>query len=185
MNTVLIDAFRDVLSVTEPWPLRDGTRDTPLRAAKAWDELTSGYAIDVPALFKTFDAEGYDEMIAVAGIPFTSLCEHHLLPFVGEAHVVYLPNERVVGLSKIPRIVDAYARRLQQQERLTSQIADALEQLLNPLGVLVLCEAQHSCMTSRGAKSQGRMRTSVTRGAMREQPASRAEAFALIGGVRA
>lgn len=159
----------------------EGTRDTPRRAAAALLELTGGYNVDVESLFTTFDSSGYDEMIAVDPIPFASLCEHHILPFVGKAYVVYLPNGRVVGLSKIPRLVDAFARRLQIQERLTLQIADALERHVKPLGVMVLLEAEHACCTQRGIRSSGTMMsTSVTRGAMRTKPATRAEAEWLL-----
>lgn len=178
----LTSAYQTILEHTlGPAAKREGTIETPLRAAKAWQELTEGYDVDVAALFKVFDAEGYDEMVAVSGIPFASLCEHHMLPFIGTAHVVYLPTAKIVGLSKIPRVVNAFARRLQNQERLTAQIADALEEHLDPRGVLVMCEAEHSCMQLRGVKSHGVMRTSVTRGYMRDRPESRAEAFALIG----
>lgn len=178
-SDALLAAYTTIVAATvERSP---GTDETPARAAAAWRELTAGYDVDVPGLFKLFDAESYDEMVAVAGVPFSSLCEHHLLPFVGLAHVVYLPSDRIVGLSKIPRVVDAFARRLQNQERLTVQIADAIEQHLEPRGVLVMCEAEHSCMALRGVKSAGTMRTSVTRGAMRDKPATRAEALALIG----
>ncbi len=160
---------------------REGLRETPERAARAWEELTNGYAADVEALLKTFNSDGYDEMVAVAHIPFASLCEHHLLPFVGEAHVVYIPNGRIVGLSKIPRLVDAYSHRLQVQERLTVQIADALETHLHPVGVMVVIEANHTCASLRGVKKAGMMmRTSAVRGALSEQPESRAEALALI-----
>jgi GTP cyclohydrolase I len=175
----LAAAFETILSETIPdWA--PGTAETPGRCAKAWVELTAGYDVDIEALFKTFDGEDYDEMVAVCGIPFSSMCEHHMLPFSGHAHVVYLPGKRVPGLSKIPRLVDAYARRLQQQERLTMQIADALVANLDPVGVLVMVEAEHLCMKLRGARSHGKMRTSVTRGAMRDKPAARAEALALI-----
>lgn len=177
----LREAFTSILVFTEGG-LREGeTDETPERAAKAWAELTSGYAVDVDGLFKTFDADGYDEMIAVADIPFVSLCEHHMLPFTGHASVVYIPNERIVGLSKIPRLVHAYARRLQVQERLTSQVASAIEKNLDPLGLLVVVEGVHSCMCNRGARSTGTMRTSVAKGGMRINPATRAEAMALAG----
>lgn len=174
----LTKSYASVLD--ETCSVSDGTRETPTRAAKAWLDLTSGYTADVDALFKTFEADGYDEMIACRDIPFASLCEHHLLPFVGKAHIVYLPTDRIIGLSKMPRLVRAFSRRLQNQERLTAQIADALEQHLHPLGVMVMCEAEHSCMRLRGVESHGQMRTSVTRGYMRNRPESRAEALSLI-----
>lgn len=160
----------------------DGVADTPGRAAKAWAELTEGYDVDVARLLKTFDANGYDEMVAVTDIPFSSLCEHHMLPFIGKAHVVYIPDGRIVGLSKIPRLVDAFARRLQVQERMTVEIASALEEHLRPVGLLVAVEANHLCATLRGVKKHGvAMKTSVVRGALAAKPEARAEAFALIG----
>lgn len=161
---------------------REGLVETPGRAARAWRELTEGYDVDVRRLLKTFDSDGYDEMVAVADIPFASLCEHHLLPFTGRAHVVYIPVGRIVGLSKIPRVVDAYARRLQVQERLTIQIADALEDHVQPFGVMVVVEATHMCATLRGVKKAGVvMRTSAVRGEIKDNPAARAEALAMIG----
>lgn len=163
---------------------REGTERTPERAASAMRELTSGYGVEIAGLFTTFEDDGYDEMILQRGIPFVSLCEHHLLPFTGKAHVGYLPQHgRVVGLSKIARLVDAFARRLQIQERMTVEIADALEEHLDPLGVIVVVEAEHSCMACRGVRKTGVVAvTSATRGAMREKPATRAEALALIRG---
>jgi GTP cyclohydrolase I len=156
---------------------------TPARAARAWSELTAGYAAE-PDL-TSFDAEGYDEIVAVAGIPFYSLCEHHLLPFHGTAHIAYLPDGRILGLSKFARLVDVYARRLQVQERLTSQIADRLDAELAPQGVAVVLEAEHLCMTMRGVRAAGSVtRTSVMRGVFRSKPEARAEAFDLFRGTR-
>lgn len=157
-----------------------GTRETPHRAAKAMLEMTEGYTTDIASLFTTFDSEGYDQMIAVTDIPFVSLCEHHALPFSGVAHIVYIPNGKVVGLSKIPRLVHAYAKRFQIQERLTAQIADALEEHVSPIGVMVLIEAQHTCMLFRGVKSAGVMQTSALRGVLKEDGAGRAEALSMI-----
>ncbi len=155
--------------------------NTPGRAARALIEMTSGYHVDIAELCTTFYADGYDEMIVVRGISFASLCEHHILPFVGHAHVAYLPNQQVLGLSKIPRIVQAFARRLQIQERMTVQIADALVEHVDPLGVMVKVEAEHSCACHRGVKAAGTvMRTSVTRGAMRDNEATRHEAITLL-----
>lgn len=159
---------------------REGLDETPVRAARAWAELTSGYNADIEGLLKTFDADGYDEMIAVT-TTFASLCEHHLLPFTGRAHVVYIPHGRIVGLSKIPRLVDAFANRLQVQERLTVQVADALVEHLNPRGVMVVIDAEHTCAALRGVRKPGTvMRTSAVRGALAEVPEARAEALALI-----
>lgn len=163
----------------------EGIEDTPRRAADALIELTSGYAVDIPALFKTFDAEGYEEMVVVRDIAFSSLCEHHLLPFHGHAHVAYIPDGRVVGLSKIARLVDAYAHRLQVQERLTGQVADALMEHLSPKGVAVVMEAEHLCMSLRGPRKPGAVTgTSALRGEMLDEPEARAEALALIHGGR-
>ncbi len=177
----LTAAYRTVLQEIEG-SLRTGTDETPGRAARAIVELTGGYDVDVPALFKTFDAEGYDEMVAVRGIPFASLCEHHLLPFTGHADIVYIPSGRIVGLSKLARLVEAFARRFQVQERLTAQIADALQEHLDPTGVLVRTSAAHSCMSLRGVRCNGSEAVmNAIRGAIRDDPAARAEALALIG----
>lgn len=179
-------SYRTILQSVLGHDLTPGTKETPARAAKAWAELTSGYDADIAGLFKVFDEDGYDEMIGVANIPFASLCEHHLLPFVGAAHVVYIPQGgRVIGLSKIPRLVDAFAQRLQVQERLTAQVADALDEHLAPLGTLVVIDATHSCAALRGVKKPGMtMRTAVARGAIRDTPEARAEAYALIGALK-
>jgi GTP cyclohydrolase I len=130
--------------------IREGTLRTPERAAKAWANMMIGYRIDPASLLTTFDSEGHDELVIVRSIPFYSLCEHHLLPFHGEAHVGYIPNGRIVGLSKIARVVDAYARRLQVQERLTEQVAELLDDGLAARGVIVVVEAEHLCMSMRG-----------------------------------
>jgi len=159
----------------------ESLRDTPMRAVKAFREMTSGYEQD-PAIIlsRTFPGESYDEMVIVPGIQFVSLCEHHLLPFSGTAVVAYIPRDRVVGLSKIPRLVECFARRLQVQERMTVQIADAMVQHLNPSGVGVVLRAQHSCMTCRGVRqSNAEMVTSVMRGALRDKPEARAELMGL------
>jgi len=151
---------------------------TPRRFAAAYAELLAPGSFE----FTTFDnVEGYDEMVIVRDVPVQSVCEHHLLPFVGTAHVAYLPADRVVGLSKIPRLVDHLARRLQTQERLTVQIADALVTHVQPQGVGVVIEAAHSCMTLRGARAEtATTQTSALRGLLREDARSRAEFFALI-----
>lgn len=164
--------------------LREGLQRTPMRVQRMWlEELTSGYAVDVPGLFRTFDDhEGYDGMVALTRIPVRSQCEHHLVPFVGYAHVAYFPGDRVIGLSKLPRVVDAFARRLQLQERLTQQIHDALEVNLQPRGVIVVIEAEHMCMTLRGIQAPGtKTMTSAVSGLFRD-PVERAkdEFFALI-----
>ncbi len=160
----------------------DGLRDTPRRVVEAFAEMTAGYNED-PGKFLsvTFDAEHYDEIVALAHIPFVSMCEHHLLPFTGTAGVAYLPAEKVVGLSKLARVVDVFARRLQLQERMTKQIAMALVEHLKPRAVAVVVEAEHSCMTCRGVKKTGAvMRTSFLTGTFHDYPASRAEALRLL-----
>lgn len=162
--------------------LRGGLQETPARVAKAWQYWTSGYGVDPAAILKTFDdgADGYDEMVILKDTPFYSQCEHHLAPFFGTATVVYIPNGRVAGLSKLSRLVDIFARRLQVQERLTVQIADALQDHLDPLGVGVLIKARHMCMESRGICKQGHHTvTSALRGVVKTQPATRAEFMAI------
>lgn len=136
--------------------LRPGIEDTPQRVRKMYlEELLVGYGVDVPGLFKTFENEEYGGMVIVKDIPVTSLCEHHLVPFVGHAHIGYFPGEKIVGLSKFARVVNAYARRLQVQERLTRQICAAIEENLKPRGVIVVVEAEHMCMTIRGVQTPG------------------------------
>ncbi|MFF1822740.1 GTP cyclohydrolase I FolE [Kribbella sp. NPDC058245] len=154
-------------------PDREGLLDTPRRAAAAVQDLTAGYSVDIAGLFTTFDAAGYDELVTVRSIPVYSLCEHHLLPFVGFAHVSYIPDGRIVGLSKIARVVDAFARRLQVQERMTVQIADAIEQHLRPRGLLVEIEAEHFCMAMRGVQAPRTMTgTTAARGDLRDRRAA-------------
>jgi GTP cyclohydrolase I len=175
------DAYADLLAISGA-TLSEEMAETPGRAAKAWRELTSGYSADIPALFKTFDANGYDEMVVVRNIPFSSLCEHHLLPFYGTAAVAYIPDGRIVGLSKLARLVDAYARRLQVQERLANEVVDALMEHLAPTGAAVVMQAEHLCMSLRGAKVPGAITvTSALRGAIFDKPEARAEAMSLLG----
>lgn len=159
-------------------PLREGLKDTPERMAKAWAFWTGGYNVDIEKLLKTFEdgAERYDEMVMVKDIPIYSKCEHHLADIFGTATIAYIPNGRVVGLSKLSRVADAFARRLQVQERLTTQIADALDQHLNPFGVGVIVKARHMCMESRGICQQGHHTiTSALRGNIKTDPTVRAE----------
>ena len=147
--------MRDILNELGEDPRREGLLRTPHRVAKALRELTDGYAKDVDAMINgAIYHESYDEMVLVRDITFYSLCEHHLLPFFGRAHVAYLPDRRIIGLSKIPKLVNIFARRLQVQERLTRQIADTLHEKLHPKGVAVVLEARHLCMEMRGAESQ-------------------------------
>ncbi len=165
-------------------PDREGLRDTPERVLAAFDEYFSGYREDPRAhLEKTFEeVEGYDEMVLVSDIDVFSHCEHHLAPFVGRAHVAYLPNGRVVGLSKLARVVDVFARRLQVQEKLTMQIAQVIEDVLRPAGVAVVIQCQHFCMCHRGVrKPNSWTTTSKLTGAFLNNPSSRLELFQLIG----
>ena len=146
--------YRDILKDLGEDPKREGLARTPHRVAKALRELTSGYRVDVDAMINgALFTESYDEMVLVRDIAFYSLCEHHMLPFFGRAHVAYLPNRKIVGLSKIPKLVEIFARRLQVQERLTLQIAETLAEKLKPRGVAVVLEARHLCMEMRGAES--------------------------------
>ena len=176
-NLKLEDLFTKILENLGEDPSRQGLVKTPLRAAKAMEFLTSGYHQDIDEILNgaIFD-ENYDEMVIVREIEFYSLCEHHILPFWGKCHVGYLPRNRIIGLSKIPRIVDMFSRRLQVQERLTREIAEALETALEPRGVAVVMEGQHLCMMARGVEKQApKMATNVMRGAFREDSATRAE----------
>jgi len=163
-------------------PTRGGLLETPARVAKAWSFWCKGYDEDPADVLKTFEdgAEGCDEMVFVRNIPFYTHCEHHMAPFFGTATIAYLPNKRIVGLSKLSRVLDIYARRLQVQERLTAQVADALMEHLQPLGVGVVITARHLCMESRGVCKQGHdTRTSALRGLFKDEPAARAEFLAL------
>ena len=168
------EAVRLILQYVGEDPTRDGLQNTPRRVARMYGELLEGYAQDVETIINgaLFEVEYEGEMVVVADIPYSSLCEHHMLPFTGKAHVAYIPRRNVVGLSKIPRIVDMFARRLQIQERLTNQIADALQTHLDPLGVIVVVEGQHSCAALRGVKKHGvNMATVAKRGLFRTDPA--------------
>lgn len=174
------DAVKDLLEYIGEDTEREGLRGTPSRVVRALHEMTSGYEVDVEQVLSTVFEDPCDEMVVVTGIMFNSLCEHHMLPFSGTAVVGYIPDGRVVGLSKIPRVVEAYARRLQVQERMTTQIAEALWDHLKPQGVGVIVKAHHSCMGLRGVKqSHGQMVTSALRGAMKDEADTRAEFLAL------
>jgi GTP cyclohydrolase I len=173
---------REILEQLGEDPLREGLQRTPERVEKALQFLTSGYSVDIRKLVNGALYEvKYDEMVVVKDIEFFSLCEHHMLPFFGKMHVAYLPKSRVIGLSKIPRIVDAFARRLQIQERLTQQVAQTIEQIIDPVGVGVICEARHFCMMMRGVEKQhsGAM-TSAMLGSFRSQKKTRDEFLALV-----
>ena len=167
-------------------PERDGLKDTPERVARMYDEILLGYTVDPVALLNNalFDVE-YDQMVTVTGVEFYSLCEHHLLPIIGEAHVAYVSDKILVGLSKIPRVFDAFARRLQVQERMTHQIADFLHDLVEPRGVAVVLVATHMCVAMRGAKkANARMRTSALLGSFLDHEKTQAEFFDQIDAAR-
>ena len=175
-------ATTEILEAVGEDPNRDGLRRTPIRIAQMYDELLSGYHTDPAALINgaMFDVD-YSDMVIVRDINFASLCEHHMLPFLGHAHVAYIPNGKVIGLSKLPRIVDMFARRLQVQERMTHQIADFLDQVLHPLGVAVVLEGEHMCAMIRGVKKcDSSMTTSAVLGEFAENGNTRAEFMAHI-----
>jgi GTP cyclohydrolase IA len=179
---MLQSLVRDVLKELGEDPHREGLAATPERVERALRFLTSGYGQDVKEVLNgAVFTQAYDEMVLVKDIELYSLCEHHLLPFFGQCHVAYIPNGKIVGLSKIPRLVEVFARRLQVQERLTCQIADALMEVLQPQGVAVIVEAFHLCMMMRGVEKQrSRAVTSAMLGTFRENPATRNELMQLI-----
>ena len=159
---------------------REGLLRTPHRVIKAWEEMTEGYAITDEQSLSTVFNETSDQMVVLTGISFHSNCEHHMLPFIGTAHTAYIPNGKVVGISKLARVVHQYSRRLQVQERMTEQIADAIDNVLNPLGVGVVVEAHHACMSCRGVKqTTTSMTTSALRGAIKDEPETRQEFLSL------
>jgi GTP cyclohydrolase IA len=177
-------AVRTLIEWAGDDPLREGLKGTPARVAKAFEEYFSGYGVDpVELLQRTFEeTDGYDEMVVLRDIRFESHCEHHLAPIIGKAHVAYLPQKRVVGISKLARLVEVYARRLQIQEKMTAQIANTLDEVLEPKGVAVVIEAAHQCMTTRGVHKPGvAMVTSRMLGAFRTDPSTRREFLAIIG----
>jgi GTP cyclohydrolase I len=180
-------AVRELLAALGEDPEREGLVRTPERVARFLTEFTSGRDVDPTTMLETVFSAEHDEMIIVRDIPFASLCEHHMVPFVGKAHVGYIPSKtgQVTGLSKLARVVDVVSKRLQMQERLTSQIADAIEDALDPRGVIVVVEAEHMCMSMRGVSKPGHTTvTSAVRGVFRESVATRAEAMTIINGGR-
>ena len=178
------NAVREILLAIGEDPNREGLVETPKRVANMYAEIFSGLEDDPKRHLKIFNESENDEMVIVRDIPMYSMCEHHLLPFVGKAHIAYIPeNGKVIGLSKLARIVDSFSKKPQLQERLTSQIADFLEENLRPKGVAVVIEAEHLCMTMRGARAAGsKTQTSALRGSMRRDAKTRAEAMALLRG---
>lgn len=162
-------------------PEREGLLNTPKRVVKSWGEIYSGYGHTAAELFTTFDSDGYDQIVLLKDIEIYSMCEHHMLPFFGKAHVAYIPKGRVIGISKLARLVDMYARRLQIQERIGEQVTDALMEYLQPEGAACIIEAVHMCMRMRGvAKQQSVMTTSSLRGAFFDNSAARSELMRLI-----
>jgi GTP cyclohydrolase I len=176
-------AVREILLAIGEDPERDGLRDTPARVGRLYAEVFAGMGVDPCSVLTTVFEADYDEMVLVRDIAVASTCEHHLVPWIGKAHVGYIPNEsgQITGLSKLARVVDLYAKRPQVQERLTTQVADALQQCLQPRGVIVVVEAEHLCMSVRGVRKPGAQTvTSAVRGLFRDNPATRAEAMSLI-----
>ncbi|HEX3673443.1 MAG TPA: GTP cyclohydrolase I FolE [Rhizomicrobium sp.] len=177
-------AVRTLLRWAGDDPAREGLRDTPARVARAYEDWFSGYTVDPEEfLLRTFEeVEGYDDMVVLKDIRFESHCEHHLAPIIGRAHVGYLPNNKVVGISKLARVVEAFARRLQVQEKMNAQIAHCIQKVLEPKGVAVVIEATHQCMTTRGIHKTGvTMVTSAMYGAFRENDVTRREFLSVIG----
>ncbi|MGX9966209.1 GTP cyclohydrolase I FolE [Roseomonas sp. F4] len=180
-------AVRTLLLWAGDDPTREGLVDTPARVARAYGEFFGGYEIDpVDLLARSFEeTDGYDEMVVLRDIRLESHCEHHLVPIIGRAHIAYIPDGRVVGISKLARVLEAYAKRLQIQEKLTAQVANTIEQVLRPKGVAVVIEAQHQCMTTRGIHKPGvSMVTSRMLGAFRDDASTRREFLAMIGSPR-
>lgn len=178
------EGVRLILAGVGDDPAREGLRETPRRVAEMFEEILAGIGRDAAPLLTVIPGAGFDEMIMVKDIPLASLCEHHLLPFIGKAHVAYVPNRegRITGLSKLARVVDTLAKRLQVQERLTTEIADALDAQLAPRGVFVMLEAEHLCMTMRGVKAPGALTvTSAVRGLFRTDARTRQEALSHLG----
>jgi GTP cyclohydrolase I len=177
-------AIRTLLRWAGDDPTREGLVDTPARVARAYEEFFAGYEVDPVALLeRTFEeTDGYDEIVLLRDIRMESHCEHHMVPIIGRAHVAYLPHRRVVGISKLARVVEAYAKRLQIQEKLTAQIANTIQDVLQPKGVAVIIEAAHQCMTTRGVHKPGvTMVTSRMLGTFRDNPETRRELLAMIG----
>ncbi len=175
-------AVREILIAIGENPDREGLVETPKRVANMYEDIFSGLHDDATRHLKIFNESNNDEMVIVRDIPMYSMCEHHLLPFMGKAHIAYIPSDgKVIGLSKLARIVESFAKRPQLQERLTSQVADFLEKELQPQGVAVVIEAEHLCMTMRGARAAGAVtQTSALRGLMRSDARTRAEAMSLL-----
>ena len=182
-NTKIEDLTAQLLKEIGEDPSREGLLKTPSRVSKAWNFFSDGYKQDLSKIINNaiFNEDGKD-MVVVRNVEFFSLCEHHLLPFFGKAHVAYIPNGKVIGLSKIPRIIDMYSRRLQVQERLTRQIAETVKDVLDPVGVAVIMEGQHMCMQMRGVEKQNSLATTSSMlGKFRESDRTRSEFLSIIG----
>jgi GTP cyclohydrolase I len=180
----VLDAIRTLILWAGDDPAREGLIDTPKRVARAWKEYCQGYGEDPSHhLSRTFEeVGGYDEVVLLKDIPFQSHCEHHMAPIIGKASIAYLPNDRVVGISKLARVLHGFARRLQVQERLTAEVADCIWEHLHPQGVAVVIEASHACMTARGVRTPGvAMTTSRVMGCFRDDERSRKEVLSLMG----
>jgi len=176
------EVVKKIIEAIGEIPEREGLKDTPGRVVKSWKKLFSGYDKDPKDLMTVFDGEDYDEMIVVNNIEFYSTCEHHMIPFFGKAHIGYIPDGKIIGLSKIPRLVEIFSRRLQNQERLTQQISSTLNSLLKPKGVGVILEAKHLCMMARGVQKQNSsVRTSSVQGLFKKDPRTREEFLRLVG----
>lgn len=177
-------AVRTLIEWAGDNPDREGLLDTPSRVVRSYEEFFAGYTQDPEDILRTTfeEVEGYDEMVLLRGITFESHCEHHMVPIIGRAHIAYLPNHRVVGISKLARVVEAYSKRLQIQEKLTAQVANAINNVLNPKGVAVVMEGEHQCMTTRGVEKPGvKMLTSTMLGAFRDNASTRREFLAFVG----
>ena len=178
------EAVRTLIMWAGDDPMREGLVGTPDRVVRSYEEFYAGYAQDPEAIMRTTfeEVEGYDEMVLLKDIPFESHCEHHMVPIIGKAHIAYLPDKRVVGISKLARVVEAYAKRLQIQEKMTAQIANGINNVLHPKGVAVVVEGVHQCMTTRGVQKPGvSMVTSTMLGAFRDDASTRREFLALVG----
>lgn len=181
-NDLFVKFIKEKIALVGDDPTREGLKDTPKRVIKSWGELFSGYTQDIESVLTTFSSEKYDEMVALTDIEFYSNCEHHMLPFYGYAHIGYIPSDRIVGISKLARITDVFARRLQNQERLTQQIGQAIDKHLAPRGTIVVLEGKHFCMMSRGVQKQNSvMKTSFVSGVFKDNTElARDEFFSLI-----
>lgn len=180
-NETATEAIKGLIEFIGESPDREGLQNTPSRVIKSYKELFSGYGKKIEDVLTVFDGEEYDEMVILKDIEFYSTCEHHMLPFFGKAHIAYIPGKKIVGLSKLARVVEIYARRLQNQERLTMQVAQALQEALEPKGVAVVMEAQHFCMKARGVNKQNSvMKTAHLIGAFKDQHEVRDEFYSNI-----